>query len=178
MISFDRRLLLVFLFLPQLALLGLFARETLYRTEGKLWRVEVQAYDPRDLLRGRYAVVNFANTWEMRSQAAQCSSTSKCHLCFQKTGVTTDGTSLAHFVLKYDSPQNSACVSFLAGTAIKQFFDPQRFYVPESIADETDRALRNRSNRVAADILILNPTTYRLKNLYINGTKVAVNLHD
>ncbi len=108
--------------------------------QGDEWRIKITGYDPRDLLRGRYII--FRYDYEDFKQGQK--------ICF--SGDLNKPNFQSYEEIQCDNPLTVDRM-------------PQRYYIPENVADRADRLVRENSGDIRAGIIISYGKPV-LKNLY------------
>lgn len=129
--------------------LGITIHQTTMR-DAQEWRIPIQGYDPRDLLRGQY--VNYRYDWAVTGEPRLCRRDAACVLCLEHSG----GSVLARVV----SPERSCAArvdvhasnirisrAFNAGSA--PVFSA-RIFVSEASAPAMEKMLRERPAQIVA----------------------------
>jgi uncharacterized membrane-anchored protein len=154
------------LLLPLLVLGGIVAKNQRDIASAKTWRVKITGYDPRDLLFGHY--LNFRFDWGA-SRNDTCSAGQSCCLCLNaQNGSTTPIASLK------TCEAATQCVSRVPvpdPTRNNDAFNPegaQRYFIPESAANQLNTLLANRQFNLQVDVKITPSGQHILGDLYID----------
>lgn len=111
---------------------------------GTTWFFDVQGYDPRDLLRGRY--LQFSTDLHVTERG--CSGAPSCCYC-----LTRVGDRIPPRRAEMDCPRaRSACDGFAARKEIDRV---QRFYVSEARVQDAERLLRQHAARSTARVEVV-----------------------
>lgn len=131
------------LLFPIIVLLGVVGLNIHAMNNGDSYRIKIEGYDPRDLLRGHYMIYRYAWNWD-DGAGRQCER-DNCSLCLSGD----EYNPFARLVHKDIAPEQ--CKSFIHGISYgKKSFrigrsshnGLTRFYVPESHARDLDRMIR------------------------------------
>jgi uncharacterized membrane-anchored protein len=140
----ESRWLQLAVILPMLGLLVLVARAEVLLRSGQSFRIAIQGYDPRDLLRGHYLQYTFDFDWHGESTCGVTSGglpaglDSSCCICLT---ADVDSNTLAE-ARQVACDQVSTCEGWIEAAALAP---PLRYFVPERQAPELEEALRGRS---------------------------------
>lgn len=159
----HKAVLLFFLILPVLVPTGMVIHHL--SDSGTEWEIPVRGYDPRDLLRGRY--IRFQYDFNLQNRRQDCYG--DCVIC-----LTGDKQS---FEAKFVEKRNvKSCTSWINNSEIRNS-TPQRFYIPESVADKADVLMRTESDNITALISVKNGRS-SLKTLLINDKNIIEYIRD
>lgn len=140
----ENRWLQLAVILPMLGLLVLVARAEMLLRSGESFRIAIEGYDPRDLLRGHYLEYRFDFDWRGESTCGELSLgvpaglDSSCCVCLT---ADVDSNMLAE-ARQVGCDQVESCDGWVEVAAIAP---PLRYFVPERQAPELEEALRGRS---------------------------------
>jgi uncharacterized membrane-anchored protein len=129
--------------IPMLGLLVLVARAEVLLRSGTSFRVAIEGYDPRDLLRGHYLQYRFRFDWQGESTCGRVAGgfpdglDPSCCLCLSSD---VDSSRLAR-ARQVSCDQVSVCDGWLQGGSVNP---PLRYFVPERQASALEDALRGR----------------------------------
>ena len=170
--------------LLRLIFLTLLALSLFVPTGYQLWRLNAQkaefesaavfrqperGVDPRDPVRGRYAVLQIA--WPaMLDKAAACSKNGlMCALCLRKQSDTETAISVSMENLPDAQPCDAVIDNvFFMESGINDH-TPMRVYLDESVADAVDQALRDGKPPFTADIVFTKDKRRVIRQLYMDG---------
>src|SRR5690606_15875941 len=76
--------ILIAVFLPIFALLALVIRFEYQLRTGERWVLGIEAYDPRDLLHGRYLQFQVKMNWKTQETVKNCQSNQQCCVLLEK----------------------------------------------------------------------------------------------
>jgi uncharacterized membrane-anchored protein len=140
----ENRWLQLAVILPMLGLLVLVARAEVLLRSGERFRIAIQGYDPRDLLRGHYLQYTFAFDWRGASTCGPLSQgvptglDASCCVCLTSD---VDSNTLAE-ARQVACDEVSTCDGWVNAASLTP---PLRYFVPERQAAELEEALRGRS---------------------------------
>ena len=118
------------------------------REAGQNWRIAVEGYDPRDLLRGHYLQFRYDWNWD-EAPGSSCEG-DHCAICLEASNASDNRNPRASMMTLAEAEQQ--CESFVAGayregTGFRIGNGPghglRRYYIPEARAEELDELLRN-----------------------------------
>jgi uncharacterized membrane-anchored protein len=161
----SRKYLIVALALPLLAVALGIVRAELFLGHARDFAFEIEGYDPRDLLRGRY--LQFRLRVDPISEREACDDASgACCLCL--TRVAPDAIPYA---------ERATCATARTCDAMLQtryLHEPQRYYVPEQTATLLERRLRDAmQQRRAQAVLAIDPEGQaQVRELRIDGRSI------
>ena len=139
----ENRWLQLAVVLPVVGLLVLIARAEVLLRSGASFRVAIEGYDPRDLLRGHYLQYRFKFDWYGEST---CGGVERgipldldpgCCVCFSSE---VDANTLAQ-ARQVACSDVAGCDGWLSSSALRP---PFRYFVPERQAANLEEALRGR----------------------------------
>jgi hypothetical protein len=139
----EHRWLQIAVVIPMLGLLVLVARAEVLLRSGASFRVAIEGYDPRDLLRGHYLQYRFRFDWQGESSCGRLASgfpesiDPSCCVCLSSE---VDSNTLAQ-ARQVPCDRVSTCDGWLAGASV---VPPLRYFVPERQALDLEDALRGR----------------------------------
>lgn len=163
----SRRLTLVAVVLPLLAVgLGI-VRAELFRSHARDFVFEIAGFDPRDLLRGRY--LQFRLRVEPLPVREPCDErAADCCLCLTQSGPDA---------VPYAERATCATARASCDGALRMRYlnDPQRYYVPEHRARELEqRLLSAMEHRRAHVVLAIDEQgEANVRELRIDGESIA-----
>jgi hypothetical protein len=137
----EARWLQIAVLVPMLGLLVLVARAEVLLRSGASFRVAIEGYDPRDLLRGHFLQYRFRFNWQGESTCGPLSGgfpegvDPSCCVCLSSD---VDSNAQARQVA---CDQVGGCDGWLEGASISP---PLRYFVPERNASNLEDALRGR----------------------------------
>ena len=149
------KLLLIFLLVPLIVPIALTVYHANHSPEE--WRLPIRGYDPRDILRGRYIQFRYDFSGvedELRNTGILCLSGSR------KNPTIAAGK----------SDRCDQQIRFNNG-----LLGAQRFYIPESIANEADRLVRGNFEDISVGVVITSQGM-RPANLYYKGENLIETL--
>jgi GDYXXLXY protein len=144
----EARWLQLAVVVPMLGLLVLVARAEVRLRSGASFRVAIEGYDPRDLLRGHYLQYRFRFDWQGESSCGRLSAglpegiDPSCCVCL---GSKVDSHELAQ-ARQVACDQVGTCDGWLEAASLSP---PLRYFVPERRASELEDALRGREASLA-----------------------------
>jgi hypothetical protein len=163
----DSRWLQLAVTLPMFGLLVLVARAEVLLRSGTSFRIAIQGYDPRDLLRGHYLQYAFELDWRGASTCGALSAAGmptgldpSCCVCLT-SDVGSNGLAEARQVA---CDQVSRCDGWLTAASIAP---PLRYFVPERQASELEEALRGR--RASLSVTCGPGGARAIGELYLDG---------
>ncbi|MGB0680092.1 MAG: GDYXXLXY domain-containing protein [Polyangiales bacterium] len=130
MSAWDRRSLVAVL-VAILGIVALMARAEYRRQRSQSWQLPIEAYDPRDILRGHYLRYRFRLPDAVPRHSCQGRD---CCLCLRRT--EPSGIDAAAHKVACDVAQR--CAGWLGPQALNE---AQRYYIPETSAAALERAL-------------------------------------
>jgi uncharacterized membrane-anchored protein len=151
-ISKPRRLLA--LALPVVVLLAMMVRSEIILALGRDYEVNIDGFDPRDLLRGQY--LRYRVRWNWSSPQQRCP---ECCLCLVDTSTVID-------------PPVTSCSCELAARG-STFITPAaleglgKYYIPEGTGPHLERAIRDR--RASLRIAVGRSGAVVVRDLLIDG---------
>jgi hypothetical protein len=152
--------------IPMLGLLVLVARAEVLLRSGASFRVAIEGYDPRDLLRGHYLQYRFRFDWHGESTCGRVSGgfpdgvDPSCCVCLSSE---VDSSMMAQ-ARQVPCGQVGTCDGWLEGASVSP---PLRYFVPERHASALEDALRGRE---AALTLTCGPGGQpAIGDLYLDG---------
>jgi hypothetical protein len=140
----ESRWLQLAVILPLLGLLVLVARAEVLLRSGESFRIAIEGYDPRDLLRGHYLQYAFDFDWQGESPCGASAGgvptalDASCCVCLTSD---VDSNTLAE-ARQVACDQVSGCDGWLQAASLAP---PLRYFVPERHAPQLEEALRGRS---------------------------------
>lgn len=138
----PRPFVIAALTLPLLAIaLGIAKSE--YQFYQPEWRFLVRGYDPRDLLRGHF--LSYTIDFE-ESSPGTCNTSSDCCLCLTRTGKSTRPR-----VERRTCIEAKSCDGFIA---TEHLDDLNRYYIPESKAQQYEELLMDARREKRAEIVL------------------------
>ena len=145
--------------IPILGIITFLAQTQYQASIGLKYRVNIRGYDPRDLLRGRY----LRYTFDLDTIDSSSSSITKWNsqYCFIRRS-TTD------YEIKQISKEQSTkeCSSVLSATKLIR---GQKYFIPESHAQQLETKLRDRTVKATVDLIINNNHHFTVGQLYFDG---------
>jgi hypothetical protein len=151
---------------PMLGLLVLVARAEVLLRSGASFRVAIEGYDPRDLLRGHFLQYRFRFDWQGESTCGRLaggfpeSIDPNCCVCLSSE---VDSNMLAQ-ARQVSCGQVSMCDGWLTGASV---VPPLRYFVPERQALDLEDTLRGRE---AALTVTCGPSGQpAIGDLYLDG---------
>ena len=118
--------------LPLLAIAFMIVRAELSINQGTQWQLQIQGYDPRDLLRGHY--LRFQVAYNFKSEQESCAGTSDCCLCLNDVGETVP------LVSKLDCKvAKTQCDSIIRSEFERSL---NRYYIAEDYARKAEKILQ------------------------------------
>ena len=151
------------LLLPLALLLGSVFYHTANQTTGATWVVDIEGYDPRDILRGHYLTYRYDWNWDEAQSDSRCIGRTCCLCLNPKTTLhntqgrlKTDNQNPKTSIMTCEqAAQSNVCTSHIKGysNASAQGFNIgdkkgnglTRYYIPEKYAPLLDSLLRNRT---------------------------------
>lgn len=147
-----KMLLAFFLILPLIVPAGMIIHHA--TAKGTQWELPIAGYDPRDLLRGRYILFRYDIAAEnFPAHFAVC--------------LNGERTNYDVSVVAPDMVQE--CDAWVIKTELTK---QQRYYIPESIADQADKLVRTNTDRFKALVKIKNGRM-QLETLLVDGIKIT-----
>jgi hypothetical protein len=128
---------------PMLGLLVLVARAEVLLRSGASFRIGIEGFDPRDLLRGHYLQYSFQFDWQGESTCGPVSGgvpgdlDPSCCVCLS---ADVDSNTLAQ-ARQVACDQVTGCDGWLQAASLAP---PLRYFVPERHAADLEEALRGR----------------------------------
>lgn len=123
------------------------------REQGRVWLVDIDGYDPRDLLYGHY--LNFTYDWNFATpqDGGQCYGRNCC-ICLNESVPGSIRAPLAK-TLRCDAPERGQCSSVITGghgrhPAVRG----QRYYVPEKDGLRLEGILRDEQHEAQMEIAV------------------------
>ncbi|HAU29310.1 MAG TPA: hypothetical protein DCW68_04265 [Rhodospirillaceae bacterium] len=150
----------VFILVPLVALLAMLGQLEASRKAGMPWRVEIEGYDPRDMLRGHYLTFQYQWAWEGEEP-----SSFPQKLCLN-AGYTSPKTPR---VSPYTS--GKSCASILSGQELVH----SKVYIPEAQAKDLERKLRE-GVPMAVDIRARTDGSIMVEDLVVDGHPLKAHL--
>ena len=163
----KERLVKIAVIIPVLGLMALMARAEFAVRSGPTWRIDIEGYDPRDLLHGRFLRYRYKLNWQGENT---CGSTEDggngalspgCCLCLTRDDA--DGINPPVRQVWCDEAQQD-CDGWLRADALE---GAQRYFVPEDRARELEEALRDRE--AALELTCSPDGTPAIRELYLDG---------
>lgn len=148
----------------------------------KEYRVKIEGYDPRDLLRGHYLI--FRYVWPERAQesAQACwDNGNSCCACFNGEAEAPDIEfgNCAHYAAQENICQATLPMIDSAGGTPQPHENLLRYYIPEAEARNLEDWLRGGMHNFEVGIVPLpEGQGAQLKMLYIDGQKLPQFLRD
>ncbi len=166
----QRRLLIIAVALPLVAIAAGIVRSELHRSRSRSWEFEISGYDPRDLLRGRY--LRYRIELSRGNDIESCSG-SDCCLCLP-TPVEGEIPDVRRATC---ATARAQCSAFVRARELEQL---RRFYVSEAKAGEAERllfeAMRVRNARILVDVDASGRP--QVRDLLLGGTPLAEQLSE
>ncbi len=155
-----KALIAILILAPLLGLLGFIAKIETERRNATPWRVSIEGYDPRDMLRGHY--LTFQYKWQWRGDDP--SETPSC-LCLNHApgSPETPEVSICAF--------EDTCASRVKGESLAI----GRVYIPEEHASALERKFRD-GVPMAVDIHVRANGEIMIKNLVVEGVPLETHL--
>jgi hypothetical protein len=163
----SRRVVLVAVVLPVLAIaLGIVRGELLLRRAPD-FVLEMDGYDPRDLLRGHY--LQFTLRVDPLAEREPCDAAARGGCCVCLTRAAPGALSAAE-----RAPCDTARAVCDGALPIEALSRPYRFYVPEARAVELERQARDAMERGTAHAVFALDAdgAVRVRELRIDGTAI------
>lgn len=135
-----RRTLLLALALPILAVALMAARAERISRTGRAYRLEIEGYDPRDILSGQYLRYSVAYRWDAVGE--HCTS-AEC--CYCLNGPEAEVPS----VNKVSCTSRGPCDAWYRDTETERL---QRFYIPEGRGAPLEKALRDKRAEIVVRV--------------------------
>lgn len=142
--------LIIMIALPSLLLV----KAAYDRHNGKIWRVEIAGYDPRDLLRGHY--LNFRYDWNFAktNDSWSCEYSKNCCLCL----IEASPGNIVHPVAKTmacDAPEIRQCHSVVTSRKeLNPALGGQVYFIPEKHATQVEDLLRDETQDIQMEIAV------------------------
>jgi uncharacterized membrane-anchored protein len=170
---------------PILFMLGMIGLHTYSQSKAEEWRIPIEGYDPRDLLRGHY--LRYQYVWNWKNEKDDGCSGEKCALCFEsdnKKVQTSRYNPVVH--LKPLIEAKEKCDTYVKGFSDGRKFgkfkigSPRsvgltQYFIPEQDAYRLDRMLRRWSedadkHEFDMGLYISKNGRASIKTIYIDGT--------
>lgn len=157
--------LMIMIALPSLLLV----KAAYDRHNGKIWRIEIAGYDPRDLLRGHYLNFrydwNFAQTNDVRS----CEYGKNCCLCLTEASPGNHMNPVAK-TMACNAPEIRQCQSVVtSGRGVGPALGGHVYFIPEKQAAQVENLLRDEKQDVQMEIAVpRSGGPAIIRNLYID----------
>ncbi|GEM_PF-3146069 len=175
---YTRALAIFAIVLPLIFFGGSIAYHIQHKETAQSWRIDLEGYDPRDLLKGRYIQYRFA--WNAKNSLSCDMFEKDCCLCLTDTNGTRINPEANFTPCRLASKQ---CDAVIKGESKNGIIDIglNRYYVDERVATPLDRLLRRGEVRFAVDLLVTprkGSKVYierapKLGELYVNGTALS-----
>lgn len=163
----TRLLLVFFLALAAGAPAGLAMKAEYDLVRAPIFRIPIQGYDPRDLLRGHYLV--FQYRWQWADPAPSLTSAGVAQLCIHNGvpdpaagplvslhTVHTPAAACAALLSGFYQPGGNIPARFIPGAKDKASPPPPRFYVNENDALRLEDIQRANKHRMSMEIAVVN----------------------
>jgi len=152
--------------LPIVAIVFGIVRSELVLSRAQDFRFEIQGYDPRDLLRGRY--LQFRLRIEASSDVETCDeATQECCFCLSSpsAGPTPDVSR---------TPCEVARAQCDGALQVRYASEPQRFYVPEARATDLEQRLIDAQTKRTAFVVLAveKDGSAQIRELIVDGEPI------
>jgi uncharacterized membrane-anchored protein len=139
------------------------ARAEAHLASADTWLVDIEGYDPRDLLHGRYLRFRVKLPW----QGSDCGYDEECHACLMRD--PEGGVASAKAVRGRGA---SSCDGILESKYVTM---PHRFYIPEARARQLEKQLREaaRQDRAQAEFAISADGRALIKAVRLHGKPIT-----
>lgn len=180
------------LLFPIVVLLGFVGLHTVNQKTGTSWVVDIEGYDPRDLLRGHYLTYRYV--WNWGENHSNCVG-ENCCMCINQAEANDNKNPVVAVMECEQAHQAGQCMSAIKGrgfarpavtgvmTRPSQSFAPQfhighrkdsgltKYYIPEKYAKKLDRMLRGRDEEhsFAIGLRVNEVGVAFIETMYING---------
>jgi uncharacterized membrane-anchored protein len=135
-----RRTLLLSLGLPIVALALMVVRGEVVSRSGRPYRIAIDGYDPRDMIRGHYLRYRIRFQWD--SPAERCT-TAECSYCLRGPAGSEP------LVTKVSRGDTAGCDAFFPDSQLDNL---QEFFIPEDRGSELERAIRARKPELSVRV--------------------------
>lgn len=159
----HRKIGLALLALPFLAMLVMIGTNMRHLSHQE-YRIAIEGYDPRDLLKGHYLVFRYKWPAEVQTKTAyECA----CLAGDPLAPVVTFGA------CPRTKPVRADCRAFIrlaeSGDHSQPYESARRFFIPEAHAGRLENMLRSGKHDFAVGVVPQDNGTVQLKDLYIDG---------
>ena len=146
-------------FIPLLGLSVLIVQSELRVRGGPVWRLEIQGYDPRDLVHGHYLRYQYVFDWSQSPPSCghERSLSKDCCLCLTATGGPPE-------VRQVDCREVSTCEGWLRSEDVEP---PLRYLIPEDRATAIEKLVRTR--KAELDVTTTGRGNLAVGDLFIDG---------
>lgn len=175
------------LLLPLIFFTGQIISHSAQEKDYQPWRIAVEGYDPRHLLKGRFIRYRYAFDWTGGAAAQSCTGFAQsCCLCLTGAQAAPQAR-----LLNCDTTEIRRCDAVLEGIKGRSGglvdFGLREYYVDERAAKVLDQLLRSGEVRMSVDLLLAPKDDNgqpqitekaRLGVLYVNGRALSDMLQD
>lgn len=161
--------LIIMIALPSLLLV----KAAYDRHNGKIWRVDIAGYDPRDLLRGHY--LNFQYSWNYANtnDSRTCEYGKSCCLCLNEASPGNHINPVAK-TMACNAPEIRQCQSVVtSGRSASPSLGGHVYFIPEKQAAQVEELLRDDTQDVQMEIAVpRSGGPAIIRKLYIDQQKL------
>lgn len=145
-----KAMLILAILLPFIFMVGFMARSEYQIRHGTLWEIDIQGYDPRDILKGHYIDYRYRWNWDNKKlenfMKRKVSLYEENCLCLEEN----ESSIINPVVYPIECNENVKCKAKLKGHLVGNLKDNnfitgiEKFYIAEKKASSLERALRTK----------------------------------